>query len=427
MIGRNTIEKQVALFALNDINTFIQFLKFLEEEDIKNPVYREIYKLQKEHYVSKQTLHDRKFLLDYIEEKIKENEDWDIGCLEKIKTEQPAFDSKNHILTDCLKYAKKSRLYKALSKSAEELDKEDFQVEKSLEFVSEAVSVNYDTDLGMSVFQFRERIAGLNKIMQDAIPSFSPVLNEKSSGGRFPGELYVYMAPPGVGKSLFLVQDGYHAMIKGYKVVHITCELNRLRVGLRYDNLHARMTTKEIFSNLQSIETRYKTLRTATKGDIIIKEYPPNTATVLDISIFLDQLKIYDNYIPDVLIVDYGDILKPIKSRDKEYSEQGEIFVGLRTLAVERNIPVITATQSTREMLNKIVQKVSMAQVSDSFHIPRIADAMYALAQTERERELGIINLKIVKNRNGPAGHSLPFQIDYAKMRAVDTEIENNQ
>lgn len=423
--SRNTVEKQIALFSLYDAKTFIKFLQLLQPDDISNELYAEIYRRQKDYYTKKLCLHDKDYLLDSIKEQRLE-EKVDVSEIEVLREKRPAYSSTHDVLENLLHYVHKSRIINALGKCTEEIQKPDFDGSGMMSLMSEAVSVNYDTNTGMSVFEFRRRIDELKRITKDAVPSFSIGLNNKSSGGRFPGELYVYMAPPGVGKSLFLVQDAYHALIKGYKSVYITCELSENRVGLRFDCLHARMTTGEIFKNNQAVEDRYKTLKKVTKGDIKIKEYPPNSATVLELSVYLDQLKLYEDYVPDILFVDYGDILKPMRSRDKDYNEQGEIFTALRKLAVERKIPVVTATQSTRDMLNKVSQKVNMGHVSDSFTIPRIADAMYALAQTEGEREDGIINLKIVKNRNGMVGAHIPFKIDYAKMRAVEENTAKN-
>ena len=125
----------------------------------------------------------------------------------------------------------------------------------------------------------------------------------------------------------------------------------------------------------------------------------------------------------DMLIVDYGDIVKPEIARSTAYQEQGEVFEGLRRMAIERKIPVLSGTQATRSMLEKKPDDVNLGQVSDSFTIPRIADGLYALCQTEEMRDNGELSLKTLKNRNGPVNFYFRYKVDYEKMHVRDLEI----
>ena len=140
-------------------------------------------------------------------------------------------------------------------------------------------------------------------------------------------------------------------------------------------------------------------------------------------SIFLDQLKIYHDYVPEIIYVDYGDIIKPETQRNSEYEDQGEIFMSLRRLAIERKVPILTATQAQRDILNKKIESINVGQISDSFTIARIADGIYALIQTDKDKELNQMHLKIIKNRNGETGKKLSYTVYYDNMQIQDSEI----
>jgi replicative DNA helicase len=424
MPSRLSLEKQIALFSLNDKNVFLKFLKFLEPEDLENSTYSKIFELQKKHYMSEGVLHDKSFLIEMIKEDY-EKKGITTKELDGITEKEPAIESKTYILEEVLKISKKNRLLNGLNVITTKVDDDDFSATDIEAIVRKSLAVNYDTDLGMSIWDYEERFQKLSRQVDFAVPSFSEKLNGFISKGRYPGELYVYMAPPGVGKSVFLVQDAYKALRLNYKVLIVTLELSQERVGLRIDSLHTKMEQKEIFKDFESVKRKYEVLKKVChKGDILIKEYPTKGASVLDLSIFLDELAIYKEFVPDIIFVDYGDIMKPVRMRDKDYSEQGEIFEGLRKLAKERNIPVVTATQTTRDALEKHHSKIDMSKISDSFIIARIADAIYALCQTEEDRENNKIYMKIIKNRNGPQNIVLPYKIDYPKMAVYDMEDE---
>lgn len=422
MASRESLERQIALFSLSDRDSFIKFLKFLEPKDINNSLYSRVYEMQRNHYMEEHVLHSRDFLLDILKEDYKKRS-LPISEIEDLYNSKPALDSKNFILKETLKIVKKNRLLDGLSEITSKLEEDEFEATDIEAKVRKSLAVNYDTDLGMSVWDYEERHKSLTGMLDRAIPSFSDRLNNYISGGRFPGELYVYMAPPGVGKSVFLVQDAYRALRGNYKVCLITLELSKERVGLRFDSLHTKTEAKILFKDPDILKKKWDVLKKVSpNGDILIKEYPTKGATVLDFNIYLDELFIYNNFKPDILFVDYGDIVKPIRARDKDYSEQGEIFESLRKLAKERQIPVVTATQTTRDALEKHYSKIDMSKISDSFTIARIADAIYALAQTEEDREENRIYMKIVKNRNGPQNIALPFRVDYPKMAVFESE-----
>jgi len=418
MPSREALERQVVLFSLNDLPIFLKYIKFLEPKHFSNSIYGEIYKAQKEYYMQELVLHDKKYLIDTFKEKHKES-----TIINNLDTEQPAVASKKHILGEIFKIAKKRKVLEGLTSSLDLAEEDDFEVGDIEKIIRESLAISYDTNLGMSIFDFEKRIVRLKKLRDEAVKSFSNNLNNITSGGFYPGELYVYMAPPGVGKSMFLLQEANGSLRNNKKVVYISFELSEIRLGLRFDSLIGQMKTKDIFENKQAISDKYTRIRKACpNGEIIIKEFPTKGASPLDINIFLDQLRIYEDFVPDVIIVDYGDIVASATTKQNDYQEQGEVFQLLRRIAIERQVPVLTATQSTRSMLEKKIDDVNLGQVSDSFMIPRIADGLYALCQTPTQREEGVMYLKSLKNRNGPVNFYCKYVVDYEKMYIRDTE-----
>jgi replicative DNA helicase len=147
-----------------------------------------------------------------------------------------------------------------------------------------------------------------------------------------------------------------------------------------------------------------------------LKEFPTSMASVLDIEAHLDNLKTFHNFEPDMLIIDYGDIMKSTRNTKNTYEEQGWIFRELRGLAIKRNVVVLTATQTTRDSLSSdggTAEIIGMDKAADSMEKNRILDVLFSITQSMKDKDEGVINLWVAKNRNGQSSKFLEFMINY--------------
>ena len=225
-------------------------------------------------------------------------------------------------------------------------------------------------------------------------------------GGLGKGELGVCIAPTGAGKSMALVHLGAQALKAGKNVIHYTLELADTVVAGRYDScitgvgLSNMMSFKEkIYEEIQEIE-----------GKLIVKEYPTRSASVETLKAHLEKMKLR-GFEPDLIIVDYGDLLRPISSQKDEKRHQLEtIYEELRGIAQINECPVWTASQTNRSGLNAEV--ITMEAISEAFNKCFVADFIFTVSRTIEDKNTNGGRIFIAKNRNGPDGLVYPIFMD---------------
>lgn len=223
--------------------------------------------------------------------------------------------------------------------------------------------------------------------------------------------------------SVFLPNFGIKALMNGLNVAHYTMEMSEERLGLRYDSIATGITTSTLMDHPDEIKKKYETFKHITEAKLKLKEFPTGSASVLDIEAHLEQLKIYEGFVPDLLIIDYGDIMKSTRKTANTYEEQGWIFRELRGLAVKKNISVITATQANRDSMDNdggTKEIIGMNQTADSMEKNRILDGLFTITQKRQEKDQGKINLWVAKNRNGASNILLQFLINYNTFKITE-------
>ena len=298
------------------------------------------------------------------------------------------------IVDEVVGFARKAELREAIIESVSILETGDYT--KVQELLDKALKVGQNIgDMGMSYFDtLSERLSPdeEHKPIAMLIPKVDKLLN----GGAYQGELVIFLAPPNRGKSICLVNVGAAALYQGKKVLHITLEMSDKKIGLRYD---ARLSGKHI-RNLEDFPKKIQVKLDAVKrlkGDLIIKRYPTRGATVDTIKAYIMMLQ-GKGWFPDLLLVDYGDIMKSSRTYSDKRFEEGSIFEELRGLAVELDLPVVTATQANRGSLAKKV--VTMEDIAESFDKAKIADVIIALCQDTKEKREGKMRWFFAKNRD---------------------------
>jgi len=224
-------------------------------------------------------------------------------------------------------------------------------------------------------------------------------------GGLGQKELGVVIAPTGAGKSMVLVHLGTQALKAGKTVVHYTLELQDTVIASRYDSC----LTKVPLGNLMSFKEKIYEDVQDIEGRLIIKEYPTKSATTHTIKTHLEKLKMR-NINVDMIIVDYADLLRPVRSQREKRNELETIYEELRGIASEMECPIWTASQTNRSGLNAEV--ITMEAISEAFNKCFVSDFIFTVSRTVDDKVANSGRLFVAKNRNGPDGLVFPIFMD---------------
>lgn len=294
--------------------------------------------------------------------------------------------------------------------------------------LSDALGVTFDSSVGHDYINDAEKRFDFYHTIEDRIPFDLEYFNSITKGGLPRKTLNIALAGTGVGKSLFMCHVAANALTQGKNVLYITLEMAEERIAERIDanlmNLpidQLETLPKEMFDN--------KISKIAQKniGKLIIKEYPTGAAHTGHFRALLNELKLKKNFMPDMIFIDYLNIcsssrMKGLGGSINTYSLIKSIAEEIRGLAVEFNVPIISATQTTRSGFGN--SDVGLEDTSESFGLPATADFMFALVSTEELEKLGQIMVKQLKNRyNDPtANKRFVIGVDRSRMKLYDVE-----
>lgn len=305
-----------------------------------------------------------------------------------------------------LDFCKKQKLYLAMEKSIELLEKASF--DEISQLINDALKLGNSNLFGYDYKKdFEDRF-----IIQQRNPVTTgwTLIDAITKGGLGRGELGVVIAPTGCGKSHVLVHLGTKAMLAGKSVVHYTLELTDTHVANRYDACVAEVSLNDLFACKDAI---YETVKDV-KGELLVKEYPTKSASTRTIRNHLDRLKQQGRNI-DVIIVDYGDLLRPITNYKEKRDNLGSIYEELRAIAQEYECPIWTASQTNRTGINAEV--ITMESISEAFNKCFVADFIFSLSRTTDDKNTNRGRVYIAKNRAGPDGIVFPIFMDTSRVK----------
>lgn len=267
----------------------------------------------------------------------------------------------------------------------------------------------------------RERdrtIINQNKI----IPTWSERLNDILIGGAYPNKLYFIAAPPGFGKSLFLVNIGYWALMSGKTVFHFSLEMTASEVMTRYDCLISGRPIIDIINSPADVIQNYikKFTEDHTKSHLLLKEFPPEILTKEMLSLYIKRKIMSSGKRPDIIIVDYADLMKSSVKNTERRSDLGLIYRQLKALASEFTCPVWTASQINRAGYDR--QESDISNLAESWEKAMIADLVLVARQTKEEFTANKLRLYVGKNRSGAARMEIPCKISYRHMKIEESD-----
>ena len=292
--------------------------------------------------------------------------------------------------------------------------------------LSNALSVSFDNSVGHDYLDDADQRYQFYHRVEEKIPFDIELLNKVTKGGLSKKTLNVALAGTGVGKSLFMCHCAAANLAAGYNVLYITLEMAEEKIAERIDaNLMNIPVQKLETLPKPMFDSKIEKVQNKTQGRLLIKEYPTASAHVGHFKALLQELSIKKAFVPDIIYVDYLNICSSSRYKGaivNSYTFVKSIAEELRGLAGEHNVPIVSATQTTRSGYGN--SDVDLTDTSESFGLPATADFMVALISTDEMEELNQIMVKQLKNRyNDPTVNKrFVVGIDRAKMRLYDCE-----
>lgn len=316
-----------------------------------------------------------------------------------------------------LDFCRKQVLKGAMMKSVKLIKSSSFdEISKVIE---EALKLGTDNNFGHDFIKdFEERYTLTSR---DPVSTGFERVDEICKGGLGKSELGVVIAPTGAGKSMVLVHLGSQALKQGKTVVHYTLELQDTVVGNRYDSCISEVPLGDLFQNKKQVLYKIKDI----PGQLIIKEYPTKSASTETIKNHIERLR-KKGIEPDMIIVDYADLLRPTRSSKEKRYDLENTYEELRAIAQIYKCPVWTASQTNRSGLNAEV--ITMEAISEAFNKCFVADFICSLSRTVQDKQANKGRMFIAKNRNGPDGLIFPAFVDWSnvKMKILKAESEES-
>lgn len=338
-----------------------------------------------------------------------------IEYLQRIR-HNPDMGDLEYVKDKALDFCRKQAFRGALEQAVDLIQTDKF--DSVMDLMRSALAVGTTPSIGHDLFEDMD--ARFVRVSRHPVATGLEALDQKGilNGGLGRGEIGVITAPTGVGKSHMLVSLGAAAVKKGKNVIHYTFELTENATGLRYDSNICMIPSNEVPERSEEVREAYSEMEGL--GRIIIKEYPTGTATVQTLRAHIEKLSL-KGFIPDLLVIDYADIMRSSRQYESMRHELKKVYEDLRNLAMEKNIPIWTASQSNRDSASSDI--VGLENMSESYGKAQVADVVVSISRKPAEKASGLGRLYIAKNRAGRDGILFPIKLNTAM--SMFSVIEN--
>ena len=295
------------------------------------------------------------------------------------------------------------------------------------EMMADAISISFDVNVGHDYFEDSDKRFDFYHTKEDKIPFDLEHFNKITKGGLSNKSLNIVLAGTGVGKSLFMCHCAASNLSEGKNVLYITLEMAEERIAERIDANLLNVSMEDLHDIAKIMyNSKIEKVKTRTQGKLIIKEYPTASANTTHFQALLKELKIKRQFVPDIVYIDYLNICASSRMKQtanvNSYTYIKAIAEEMRGLAVEHNIPIVSATQTTRTGFSN--DDLDLTDVSESFGLPATADFMIGITTNEQLEEDNQIMVKQLKNRYNDLTVHRRFAIgvDRSKMKLYDLE-----
>ena len=357
------------------------------------------------------------------------NEDQYKEVVELIHDLEPTDHNKDWLYKETEKFCKDKAIYNAILQSISIIDGRDkARSEDGIpQLLQDALGVCFDNNVGHDYIESADKRYEFYHRVESRVPFDLEYFNKITNGGMPNKTLNVCLAGTGVGKSLFMCHVAASVLAQGKNVLYITLEMAEERIAERIDANLMNITMDQLKDLPKTLfDNRIEKIRAKTEGTLIIKEYPTTGAHTGHFKALLNELQLKKQFKPDIIIIDYLNICASSRFKGganiNSYTLIKSIAEELRGLAVEENLPILSATQTTRGGYGNT--DVELTDTSESFGLPATVDFMFALISTEDMEKMNQLMVKQLKNRyNDPTiNKRFVIGVDRAKMKLYDLE-----
>ena len=423
------IEKTVLTHLVYNEEYARRTLPFLKTEYFQNPTERLVFDLVDNYVKTYNDLPSREALVIELDKKDNLNEAAFKSAVEYVSTIEKDESNIEWLIDTTEKFCQDKAIYNAIMESIKILDdKSGTSAKGSIpKILADALGVSFQTNIGHDYLENADERFDFYHKIEDRVPFDLELLNKATKGGLPKKTLNIILAGTGVGKTLFMTHGAAANMMLGKNVLYITMEMAEERIAERIDANLLNVRVDELSElTKESYDKKVEKIRSKTVGKLIVKEYPTASAGSANFRYLLNELRLKKNFVPDIIYIDYLNICSSSRikmgSNVNSYTLIKTIAEELRGLAVEFNVPVVSATQTNRSGFGD--SDVGLENTSDSFGLPMTADLMFAIITSEELEGLNQLMIKQLKNRyNDPTMlKRFVVGVDRSKMRLYDVE-----
>jgi len=428
------IEKTILSALINEPEYIRKVIPYLNREYFREMGDKIVFSLIKDYF----TKYNRQATKNIIEVELSKknvNEKYYEQACETLKSLGNERTDVDWLVDATEDFCKKRAFFNAIVAASDLLEKDDTALyHGALDIVSKALSVNFDANLGSDYFDDAAKRFDKYKEGVAKLPTTFEIFNKVTKGGFVNPSLTVFIAPTGVGKSLFLCNIAASYLQLGKNVLYFTMEMSEEQVEQRIDlNLLDLDVDQLMMLEKQQFINRIANIKKKFFGKLRTKEYPSGSVHTGHFRYFIEELKLKEGFVPDVIIVDYLNICaaqQVNRSSNSLYEYTGQIALELRGLSQEFGCPLFTATQTNRDGAKS--SDFEKTDIADSWGVTFHADYIYGIIETEELAKMNQFRVKRQKDRYQNYTSWIPsflLGVDKNKQRIYDieTEIENDE
>ena len=421
------LEKQIFSGLLYSDDYTRKVLPFLQEDYFSDITDKAIFRIFKDYYQKYNNVPSKDAIVIELDKISSLSDDSIQAAGEMIQSLTENESTIEWLVDSTEKFCQEKAVYNAIMESIQIIDgKSSHDTGYLPKLLSDAIAVTFDSHIGHDYIGDAESRFDFYNRREEKIAFDIDYLNRVTKGGLSKKTLNVALAGTGVGKSLFMCHCASANLTDGKNVLYITLEMAEEKIAERIDANLLNVTIDELkMLPKDAYEKKIERVSGKTAGKLIIKEYPTASAHVGHFRHLLNELKIKKGFMPDIIYVDYLNICSSSRIKGaavNSYTYVKAIAEELRGLAVEFDVPIVSATQTTRSGYTN--SDVGLEDTSESFGLPATADFMFAIISTEELEDLAQVMFKQLKNRYSDPNYNRRFVvgIDRAKMRLFDVE-----
>jgi hypothetical protein len=403
-------------------------LPFLKADYFQNKLDKVLFKLIDEYVTKYNSIPTKAALIVELDSVSGTNDDEHKMLVDKVNEIKDEQADVKWLVDQTEKYCQDRAIYNAIMSSIQIINGNSQDGKGKIPtLLSDALGVSFDTHIGHDFLDDFESRFEFYHQKEKRVPFDLDYFNTITKGGLPLKTLNVALAGTGVGKSLFMCHCAAANLMSGKNVLYITMEMAEEKIAERIDaNLLNESMDMLAMLPKEAYDKKIERIKNKTLGKLIIKEYPTASAGAAHFRHLLGELKLKRNFVPDIIYVDYLNICMSSRlkygSNVNSYTYIKSIAEEIRGLAVEFNVPIVSATQTTRSGYTNT--DLGLEDTSESFGLPATADFMFALITSEELEDLGQILVKQLKNRYNDPSHHRKFVVgvDRSKMRLYNVE-----